>query len=243
MEAALKEWQRAQDAHPSDLNSGERILFLLTDGLPRCTNGCRACDNQKGSRKCDPSYKLRKKTPLPDTCDEEICDGPRQHNLRDKISSLEVRVVILGVGNFEVDKIECLAGMGDGMVEGNKFLISNFTDQEFAKLVDDLESVLCDDDGEKEKKKPGKARAQAVPYNNIIHDLDDNHNNLDDNDYERKITLDVSSWIIYTFGIFLMIFTALHYFLYHCNKCNGQITKAETEKCLSEEDVEDVEDV
>eukprot|EP00486_Rosalina_sp_Unknown_P006695 CAMPEP_0201569636 /NCGR_PEP_ID=MMETSP0190_2-20130828/11424_1 /ASSEMBLY_ACC=CAM_ASM_000263 /TAXON_ID=37353 /ORGANISM="Rosalina sp." /LENGTH=553 /DNA_ID=CAMNT_0047992183 /DNA_START=145 /DNA_END=1806 /DNA_ORIENTATION=- len=106
LEGALDEWEAAENA--GKLNNGERILFLITDGVPYPSD-----------------------------------QTPCLQSIYDKINELNVRIIILGIGQFNIATISCVAFRDEDIYQ-----IAGFQEAQFDQLESELSVVSCPpDDG------------------------------------------------------------------------------------------------
>mmetsp|Transcript_49960 Transcript_49960/g.44771 ORF Transcript_49960/g.44771 Transcript_49960/m.44771 type:complete len:384 (-) Transcript_49960:239-1390(-) len=94
----------ATAADNGNLNSGDRFLFLITDGVPYC--GCG----------------------LPSTCKTDVC-GASGAAVRQKIDDYDIRIFTMGIGSFDITTIECLSTTQD-VFQVSGFTSDDFTNLE-----------------------------------------------------------------------------------------------------------------
>jgi len=109
LEAGIAEFENAASVAASDTN----YLFLITDGVPYC--GCGLSSS---------------------TCHVEVC-GTEGASVRQRLADYGVRVYTMGIGNFDITRIECISDADD------VFLVDGFTSDDFSKLEEQARPDLC----------------------------------------------------------------------------------------------------
>jgi hypothetical protein len=75
------------------------------------------------------------------TSSSDPCDGSAASaTLLNDISTLDIRVIIMGIGNFDANRIACLDPTTN---DENTFLVSGFTPADFSELEEDARPITC----------------------------------------------------------------------------------------------------